>query len=84
VSLILFALYKLELIKFVAERVTRANGLFFVDNAGSGATGSEIHQVVRTFGTCTGVSIAWVERHELECDTAQTKVAIFTRSRGHK
>jgi hypothetical protein len=48
------------------------------------ATGSDVSQVVRKLESCARESIDWVERQELEFDTAKTEAALFTRRRGHK
>ena len=55
-----------------------------MDNVGWMATGSDITEVVRKMESSARESIDWAERCELEFNTAKTKAALSTRSRGHK
>jgi len=62
VSVILFAIYTSGLIKRVEERVTRGEGLSFVDDIGLVATGNDLNQVIRRHEACARVSINLAER----------------------
>jgi len=84
VSPILFAIYRLALIKWVEERVAGTEGLSFVDDVGWVAMWNDVNQVSRNLEACARVTIDWTERWELEFDTAKTKVALFTCRRCHK
>jgi len=83
-SPILFPIYTSGLIKWVEERVSRIDGLSFMDDVGWMATGSDVIQVVRKMEFCARESLDWAERREREFDTANTKAAHFTRRHGHK
>ena len=61
-----------------------AKSLSFMDDVGWVATGNNINEVVRQLEASARVSIDWVERQELEFDTANTEAALFTSRRGHK
>jgi hypothetical protein len=80
----LFAIHMSRLIKWVEVRVSRAEGLSFMDDVRCVATGNDINQVVRKLEACATVSIDWAARQELEFDTAKTEAALFTCRRGHK
>jgi len=73
VSPILFTIYMSGLIKLVEERVPIAKVLSCVDHVGLVVTGNDINQVVRKLKAWATVSIDWVERRELQFDTAKPK-----------
>jgi len=84
VSPILFAIYTSGVIKRAKVKVSRSEGLSLVDVVGWVVSGNDINQVIRTLEACARVSIDWVERRELQFDTAETEGALFTRRLGHK
>jgi len=61
VSPILFAIYTSELIEWVEERVTGAEGLSCMDDVGSVATGHHVNQGDRKLHTCARMSIDWAK-----------------------
>ena len=83
-SPILFAIYTSDLIKWVEEYVSEAEGLSFGDNLGWVATGSDVNHVVSIFVRCAAKSIDWASRRGLQFDTAKTEAALFTRRQGHR
>jgi hypothetical protein len=83
VSPILFAIYTAELINRVEEYVLEAERLFYVDNLGWVATGSDVNDVLWRLERCAAKSIEWASRHGLHFVTAKTEVSLFTRRRGH-
>ena len=84
VSPILFAIYTSGLIQCVEEYLSEAEGLCFLDDLGRVATGSDVNHVVSILERCAGKSIEWANRGGLQCDTAKTEAALFTRRRGHR
>jgi len=84
VSPILFAIYTSELIKWVEEYLSEAEGLSFVDDLGWVATGSDVNHVVTILERCAAKSIEWASRRGLHINTAKTEVALFTRRRSHR
>lgn len=84
VSLILFAIFVVQLIRWVQERVSRDEGLAFLDSVRQVATQSDENENVRMLQASATVSIDWIDRRERECDTERTEAALFTRRRGHK
>jgi len=79
VSPILFAIYTSGLIKWLEEYVSEAEGLSFVDDLGSVATGSDVNNVLSILERCAATSILWASRRGLQFDTAKTEAALFTR-----
>jgi hypothetical protein len=72
VSPILFAIYTSGLIKWVEEYVLEAKGLFFEDDFGWVATGSDVNHVVSILERCAAKSIEWESRRGLQLDTVKT------------
>jgi len=83
VSPIFFAIHTAGLIKWVEQRV-EAEGLSFVDDLRSVATGKDLNQVVQKLEGCAAESIELASRRDLHFDTAKTEAALFTRRKGHK
>lgn len=80
----LFANDTAALMNWVQERVSRDEGLYFVDSIGRVVTGSHTNQIVIKRETCTRVSIDWGDRRELAVDNTKTAAALITYGRGHK
>jgi len=59
VSPILFAISTSELIKWVKEYVSEAEGLSIVDDHGWVSTGSNVNHVVTMIERCAAKSIEW-------------------------
>jgi hypothetical protein len=72
-SPILFAIYTSELMKWVEEYVSKAEGLSMVDDVGRVATGSDVNHVVSILVRCAAKRIEWACRRALQFDTAKTE-----------
>jgi hypothetical protein len=79
VSPILCAIYTSGLIQWIEEYVSELKGLFFVDDLGWVATGSDVNHVVSILERCAAKSIEWPPRRGLQFDTAKTEAALVTR-----
>jgi hypothetical protein len=77
-SQILCARFASALIKWVAERVYRVEGLFFDLVVKFGMTVCNVNDVVRTLQACARVSIYCTDSWERELDTIAAKVALIT------
>jgi hypothetical protein len=83
VSPFLFAIYTSGLIRWVEEYVSEAEGLSFVDDLGSVATGRNVNHVVTILERCAAKSFEWASTRGLQFNTAKTEAALFTRRRGY-
>jgi len=83
VSSILFTINTSGLLKLVEEYISEAERLFFVDDLGWVATGSDVNQFIMILERCAAKRIEWATRRGLQFDTAKMEAAVFARRRGH-
>lgn len=79
-SSILFFIYISGVFNEVLETRTMLTSLFFVDDLGFIASGSEVKEVVKTLEKVAKKLIEWERQNTVTYNMSKTKVVLFSKS----